>query len=73
MKKFIAEVVPLESCYGCEVTQCTEDGGILWDVFVYRSNDGVLYAEGFSEHSYPFPVGIGKYFALKFTDITDGI
>ncbi len=71
-EKFIAEVVPLESCCNVgEVIRCSEDGNIIEYVNVFNSNHGVIYAEG--RYDLSFPVESGKYFALKFIDITNRI
>lgn len=77
MKKSIAEVVPLESFESCEenfVIECSKDGEIVEKLILSYQKHGILYADVYlDEYPYPFPVGVGKYFALKFTDIADGI
>lgn len=73
MKKFIAEVVPLESCVNELLPlRCSEEGIPIGRCLVYNLR-GVDVFEDYGNEYLVTPVSTGKYFALKFTEITNGI
>ena len=79
MKKFIAEVVPLESMKEGIAIMCLEDGRVLEKVYLLLNDNNEQVFQSYSSYCgvydefYSTPVSTGKYFALKFTEITNGI